>query len=221
MVVYSRRIFFYIDLSLFHAKNQHPKTWKETIWPIWIFRCTPACHVGSNSIKLDCSEISFELGWVENLMTVSPIDLTLLSLLHLVINQPFRHNIWVNLQRLWYVRRWIRVGLRQCCDGETCVDQRCFSQQLLQWQPLQWRRSEISLEACNYAIGVSWCLVLLVASITVILQIQIWKWILWFVTFQTEKTCRFWILSPLPAQCTIPAFLRCPTCTRMAQPWNF
>ena len=26
MVVYSRRIFFYIDLSLFHAKNQHPKT---------------------------------------------------------------------------------------------------------------------------------------------------------------------------------------------------
>jgi hypothetical protein len=170
---------------------------------------------------LDCSEISFELGWVENLMTVSPIDLTLLSLLHLVINQPFRHNIWVNLQRLWYVRRWIRVGLRQCCDGETCVDQRCFSQQLLQWQPLQWRRSEISLEACNYAIGVSWCLVLLVASITVILQIQIWKWILWFVTFQTEKTCRFWILSPLPAQCTIPAFLRCPTCTRMAQPWNF
>ena len=73
----------------------------------------------------------------------------------------------------------------------------------------------------KHAIGVSWCLVLLVASITVILQIQIWTWILWFVTFQTEKTCRFWILSPLPAQCTIPAFLRCPTCTRMAQPWNF
>ena len=95
MVVYSRRIFFFT--LTFHCSTQKiniPKLGKETIWPIWIFRCTPACHVGSNSIKLDCSEISFELGWVEKLMAVSPIDLTLLSLLHLGLSENRVYSQW-------------------------------------------------------------------------------------------------------------------------------